>query len=198
LAADGEISSARAAPMQFNTRFRPGRCAVGARSRGTCDHRLGMSAATRLICVCATCLFLAACGGSGGGGGSDRQQIEKMFSSVDAEMAKGNYASACNYFSERQQTTIATGARKAGLKVSSCAGALTALIKATGITRAQLAETFGGAATPKLKTVVVHGNQATVTFTDSIGGHPYTETDALVREGGQWKADRIIKRTNTS
>jgi hypothetical protein len=155
-----------------------------------------MSAATRFMCVCSTCLFLAACGGSGGN--SDRQQIQKMFSSVDTEMAKGNYASACNYFSERQQANIATGARKAGLNVNSCAGALTALIKATGITRAQLAQTFGGAATPKLKTVDVHGNQATVTFTDSIGGHPYTETDALVRENGQWKADRIIKRTNAS
>ncbi|HUA02534.1 MAG TPA: hypothetical protein VMB27_01450 [Solirubrobacteraceae bacterium] len=141
------------------------------------------------------CAFLAACGGSGGGGGSDRQQIQKMFSSVDTEMSKGDYASACNYFSRRQQANIAAGARKAGLKVNSCADALTALIKITGITRAQLAQTFGGAATPKLKTVTVKGNQATVTFTDSVGGHPYTETDALVRENGQWKADRIIKRT---
>jgi hypothetical protein len=155
-----------------------------------------MSAATRLICACSICALLAACGGSGGGG-SDRQQIQKMFSSVDTEMAKGDYASACNYFSARQQSTIAAGARKAGLNVDSCAGALTALIKATGITRSQLAQTFGGAATPKLQTVDVHGNQATVTFTDSIGGHPYEETDALVRENGQWKADRIIKRTNT-
>jgi hypothetical protein len=155
-----------------------------------------MSAATRIMCVCSVCALLAGCGGSGGGG-SDRQQIEKMFSSVDTEMAKGDYASACNYFSQRQQSNIATGARKAGLNVSSCAGALTALIKATGITRAQLAQSFGGAATPKLQTVDVQGNQATVTFTDSIGGHPYKETDALVRENGQWKADRIIKRTNT-
>jgi len=155
-----------------------------------------MSAATRQMCVCSVCAFVAACGGSGGGG-SDRQQIEKMFSSVDTEMAKGDYASACNYFSQRQQANIATGARKAGLNVSSCAGALMALIKVTGITRAQLAQTFGGAAAPKLQTVDVHGNQATVTFTDSIGGHPYKETDALVRENGQWKADRIIKRTNT-
>ena len=154
-----------------------------------------MSAATRLTCVCSVCFSLAACGGSGVGG-SDRVQIQKMFSSVDAEMAKGDYASACNYFSQRQQSNIATGARKAGLNVNSCAGALTALIKATGITRTQLAQTFGGAATPKLKTVSVHGNRATVTFTDSIGGHPYTETDALVRENGQWRADRIIRRTN--
>ena len=154
-----------------------------------------MSAATRLTCVCSVRFSLAACGGSGVGG-SDRVQIQKMFSSVDAEMAKGDYASACNYFSQRQQSNIATGARKAGLNVNSCAGALTALIKATGITRTQLAQTFGGAATPKLKTVSVHGNRATVTFTDSIGGHPYTETDALVRENGQWRADRIIRRTN--
>ena len=142
------------------------------------------------------CLLLTACGGSGSGD-SNRQQIQKMFSSVDTEMAKGDYASACSYFSQRQQTNIAAGARKAGLNVNSCAGALTALIKATGITRAQLAQTFGGASTPKLKTVDVKGNQATVTFTDSIGGHAYTETDALVRENGQWRADRIIKRTNT-
>ena len=120
-----------------------------------------------------------------------------MVSSVDTELAHGNYASACNNFSARQQANIATGARKVGLNVSSCAGALTALIKATGMTRAQLAQTFGGAATPRLKTVAVQGDRATVTFTDSIGGHPYTETDALVRENGQWKADRIIKRTST-
>ena len=44
----------------------------------------------------------------------------------------------------------------------------------------------------------MHGNQATVTFTDSVSGHPYTETDALVREDGQWKADRIIKRTKSA
>ncbi len=157
-----------------------------------------MSAAARLTCVCLTCAFLAGCGGSGSGsGGSDRQQIAKMFSSVDTEMAHGDYASACNNFSARQQANIAAGARRAGLNVNSCAGALTALIKATGITRAQLAQTFGGAATPKLQTVNVHGNQATVTFTDSTGGHGYTETDALVRENGRWKADRIIKRTNT-
>lgn len=185
------------APMQFKTMLRPRSCAVGARSCDTCDHRLGMSAATRLMCVCALCAFLAACGGSGGGAGSDRQQIQQMFSSVDTQMAKGDYASACSYFSQRQQANITAGARKAGLKVSSCAEALMALIKVTGITRAQLAQTFGGAAAPKLDTVSVRGNQATVTFTDSVGGHPYKETDVLVRENGQWKADRIVKRTNT-
>ena len=119
-----------------------------------------------------------------------------MFSSVDTEMAHGDYTSACNRFSARQQANIAAGARTAGLNVNSCAGALTALIKQSGITRAQLAQAFGGAATPKLQKVDVHGNQATVTFSDSVGGKAYTETDALVRENGQWKADRIIKRTN--
>lgn len=148
------------------------------------------------MCVCFMCAFLAGCGGSSGGS-SNRQQIAKMFSSVDTELAHGDYASACNDFSARQQASIASGARKAGLHVTSCAGALTALIKATGISRAQLAQTFGGAATPKIQKVDVRGNQATVTFTDSVAGHGYTETDALVREDGQWKADRVIKRTNT-
>ena len=154
-----------------------------------------MSAATRLLCACLACILLAGCGGSGGS--SNRQQIANVFSAVDSAMSRGDYAGACSHFSARQQANIATGARKAGLKVTSCAGALTALIKVTGITRAQLAQTFGGSKAPKLRTVSVHGNQATVTFTDSVNGHPYTETDALVREDGQWKADRIIKRTQT-
>jgi hypothetical protein len=154
-----------------------------------------MSAATRLFFVCLMCVPLAACAGSSSGG-SDRRQITSIFSAVDSEMAHGDYASACGHFSERQQSNIASGARKAGLKVTSCAGALTSLIKMTGITRAQLAQTFGGAEAPKLHSVSIHGNQATVTFTDSVDGHPYTETDGLVREDGQWKADRIIKRSN--
>lgn len=156
-----------------------------------------MSAATRLFCACLTCALLAGCGGSGGSGSSNQQQIQSVFSAVDSAMARGDYTAACSHFSARQEGNIAAGARKAGLNVNSCAGALTALIKATGITRTQLAQTFGGAATPKLKSVSVHGNQATVTFTDSVNGHPYIETDALVREGGEWKADRIIKRTQT-
>ncbi len=85
--------------------------------------------------------------------------------------------------------------KRAGFKASTCANAMTSLIKATGITRTQLAQALGGAAAPKVRSFSVHGNQATVTFTNSVDGHPYTETDALVREGGQWKADRIIKRS---
>jgi len=154
-----------------------------------------MSVRTRLLCACVTCVLLAGCGGSSSS--SNQQQIESVFSAVDSAMARGDYAGACSHFSTRQQSNIAAGARKAGLKVTSCAGALTALIKVTGITRAQLAQTFGGAKAPKLRSVSVHGNQATVTFTDSADGHPYTETDALVREDGQWKADRILKRTQT-
>jgi len=154
-----------------------------------------MSAVTRFFCACLACALLAGCGGSGSSSSSNQQQIASVFSAVDTAMARGNYAGACSHFSARQQANIAAGARKAGLKVTSCAGALTALIKVTGITRAQLAQTFGGAATPKVRSVSVHGNQATVTFTDSVNGHAYTETDALVREDGEWKADRILKRT---
>jgi hypothetical protein len=135
-----------------------------------------MSAAAWLLGVCVVCVCLAACGGSDSGS-SDRQQITSIFSAVDSEMAHGDYTSACNRFSQRQQSNIVTGARKAGLKVSSCAGALASLIKMTGITRAQLAQTFGGAATPKIHSVSIHGNQATATFTDSLDGHPYTETE---------------------
>jgi hypothetical protein len=152
-----------------------------------------MSAVTRFFCACLACALLGGCGGSSGS--SNQQQIASVFSAVDTAMARGDYAGACSHFSARQQANITAGARKAGLNVTSCAGALTSLIKVTGITRAQLAQTFGGAATPKVRSVSVHGNQATVTFTDSLNGHPYTETDALVREDGEWKADRILKRT---
>jgi hypothetical protein len=152
-----------------------------------------MSAVTRFFCACLACALLGGCGGSSGS--SNQQQIASVFSAVDTAMARGDYAGACSHFSARQQANITAGARKAGLNVTSCAGALTSLIKVTGITRAQLAQTFGGAATPKVRSVSVHGNQATVTFTDSLNGHPYTETDALEREDGEWKADRILKRT---
>lgn len=151
-----------------------------------------MSAAPRLLCACLACIALAACGGSSGG--SVKQQITSMFAALDSEMAGGDYSSACQHFSQHQQSNILAGVKRAGFKASNCAGAMTSLIKATGITRAQLAQAFGGASAPKVRSVSVHGNQATVTFTNSVDGHPYTETDALVREGGQWKADRIIKR----
>lgn len=117
-----------------------------------------------------------------------------MFSSVDKAMANGDYATACGHFSTHQRATIVAGARRAGLKVTTCAGALSTLIKATGITRAQLTQTFGGGGAPKVRSVSVHGDQATVTYTTSTGGKKFTETDALVRESGQWKADRILKR----
>ena len=156
-----------------------------------------MSALPRLLCVCLACIALAACGSSSGGSsGSNKQQITNLFTAVDSEMAHGDYTSACQHFSAHQQSNIIAGVKRAGLKASTCPEAMTSLIKATGITRAQLAQAFGGAAAPKVRSISVHGNQATVTFTNSVGGHPYTETDALVREGGQWKADRIIKRTN--
>ncbi|MBV9414013.1 MAG: hypothetical protein JO363_03460 [Solirubrobacterales bacterium] len=117
-----------------------------------------------------------------------------MFSSVDKAMADGDFAGACARFSSHQQATIVAGANRAGIKVTACAGALSTLIKRTGITRAQLAQTFGGGAAPKVQAVSVHGNQATVTYTTSTQGRKYTETDALVRESGQWKADRVVKR----
>ena len=156
-----------------------------------------MSAVPRLLCVCVACISLAACGASSGGsGGTNQQQITNLFSSVDSEMAHGDYTSACLHFSRHQQSNIVAGVKRAGFKASTCAGAMTALIKATGITRAQLAQAFGGAGAPKVRSISVNGNQARVTFTNSVGGHAYTETDALVREGGQWKADRILKRSN--
>ena len=118
-----------------------------------------------------------------------------MFSSVDKAMANGDYAGACGRFSSHQQATIVAGANRAGLKVTTCAGALSTLIRETGITRAQLAQTFGGGAAPKLRSLSVHGDQATVTYATYTQGKKYIETDALVREGGQWKADRVLKRS---
>jgi hypothetical protein len=153
-----------------------------------------MRAVIDVVAACLVCAALAACGGSGGSAGSDRQQIASMFSSVDKAMANGDYAGACGHFSSHQRATIVAGANRAGLKVTSCAGALTTLIKQTGITRAQLAQTFGGGGAPKVQSVSVRGDQATVTYITSTQGKKYVETDGLVREGGQWKADRIIKR----
>jgi DNA-binding phage protein len=156
-----------------------------------------MSAVLRLLLACLLCAGLAACGGGSGSHGSNKQQIESMFTSIDTAMAKGDYVTACNYFSQHQQATIVAGAHRAGLKASGCAAALTSLIKATGLTRAQLAQTFGGGGAPKLHSVSVTGDQATVTYTSTIAGRTFTETDALVRESGQWKADRIISRKQT-
>lgn len=162
-----------------------------------CHHRSGMSAVTRLFCVCLACVCLAACGGSGNGG-SDRQQIMNLFNGMYTAMARGDFASACGYLSERQQNDVVTGARRAGLDASSCAGALTSVLKQTGVSRAQLAQAFGASGIKrKVDSISVHGDQATVTFTETSRGQRYVETDALVREGGKWRADRIVKRSQS-
>jgi hypothetical protein len=141
-------------------------------------------------------LVLGACGGSAT---SDRQQIVNLFNGMFAAMARGDYATACDDLSQRQQNVVATGARRGGLNVSSCAGALTTVFQRSGITRAQLAQTFGvGGAKRKIDSISVHGDQATVTVTESSNGQTYVETDALVRQGGKWRADRILKRSQTA
>ena len=99
-------------------------------------------------------------------------------------------------WSQRQRDNVLASAKRAGLNASSCAGALTSLLQAAGISRARLAQALGaGAARRKLDSISVHGNQATVTFSETTGGQKYVETDALVREGGRWRADRIVKRS---
>jgi hypothetical protein len=145
------------------------------------------------------CGALAACGGSSSSGaGSNRQQIMGLFNGMYAAMGRGDYATTCGYLSERQQSNVVTSARKVGLQVTSCAGALTALFKEAGITRAQLAQTFGAGDSRKVDSISVHGNSATVTFTETTNGQTYVETDALVRQGGRWRADRVLKRTQSS
>lgn len=156
-----------------------------------------MSAALRIACVCLTCLALASCGGSSGASASSNQQaISHMFVAMQSALARGDYAGTCDWLSHRQQSRIVSGAKKAGLKVSDCAGAFRVLITTAGVSKAQLAQAFGGSA-PKIRSVSVHGDQATVTYTSSTGGKPFTETDGLVKEGGAWKADRTISRRNT-
>jgi hypothetical protein len=157
----------------------------------------GMRAARCLATVCLLCLGLAACGGSGSSTSSARQQISHMFVAMQSAMARGDYAGACQWLSQRQQTTIVSGAKKAGLKASDCAGAFQALINTAGVSKAQLAQAFGGQA-PKIKSLSVKGNQATVTYTATDNGKTFTETDALVKENGTWKADRTISRHNGS
>ena len=149
-----------------------------------------------LACLCLLCLAATACGGSSGTGASDRTQIVSMFTALDSAMARGDYGAACAHFSQREQSQLVAGAKKAGLRgVSSCSDAFAQLVKETGITRAQLAQTFSGSSVPKIKSLSVHGNQATVTYTNTVQGKPYTETDALVRENGSWRADRTVNRT---
>lgn len=158
----------------------------------------GMRATACLAAVCLLCFGLAACGGSGGSSTtSNRQQISHMFVAMQSAMARGDYATACQWLSQRQQTSIVSGAEKAGLKVSDCASAFRSLISTAGVSKAQLAQAFGGQA-PQIRSLSVHGNQATVTYTSSAGGQKFTETDALVRENGTWKADRTISRKNGS
>ncbi len=152
----------------------------------------------RALCLAALCLGLAACGGSGGSSGaSNRQQITHMFVAMQSAMGKGDYAGACQWLSQRQQTSIVTGAQKAGLKASDCAGAFRSLITTAGVSKAQLAKAFGGQ-TPKISSLSVKGNQATVTYTATDNGKAFTETDALVKEDGVWKADHTISRRNGS
>lgn len=154
-----------------------------------------MSATSRLIAGGLVCLSLAACGG---GGTSNRQQITNLFNGIYAAMAHGDFATACGYLSQRQQRNVVAGARRAGLNTSSCADALTSLLKETGVSRAQLAQALGGAGIQrKIDSISVQGNQATVTFTETSRGQKYVETDALVREGGKWRADRIVKRNQS-
>lgn len=156
-----------------------------------------MRAALCLATVCLLCVGLAACGGSTSSPTSNRQQIAHMFVAMQSAMAKGDYPGACQWLSERQQTSIVSGAKKAGLKASDCAGAFRALITTAGVSKAQLAQAFGNSA-PKIRSLSVHGNQATVTYTDQDNGKTFTETDALVKENGNWRADRTIKRHDGS
>jgi hypothetical protein len=154
----------------------------------------GMRAALCLATVCLVCLGLAACGGSGGSSAaSNRQQITHMFVAMQSAMAKGDYAGACQWLSQRQQSSIVTGAKKSGLKASDCAGSFRALIGTAGVSKAQLAQAFGGQA-PKITSLSVKGDQATVTYTATDNGKKFTETDALVKQNGAWKADRTISR----
>jgi hypothetical protein len=156
----------------------------------------GMRAAVCLATVCLVCLGLAACGGSGSSSStSNRQQVTHMFVAMQSAMARGDYAGACQWLSHRQQSTIVSGARKAGLHVSDCAGAFRTLIRTAGVTKAQLSQAFGGQ-TPKIKSLSIHGSQATVTYTATDNGKKFTETDGLVKENGTWKADRTISRHN--
>jgi hypothetical protein len=156
----------------------------------------GMRAPVRLGTICLLCLGLVACGGSSHNS-SNRQQIQHMFASMESAMAHGDYPGACRWLSQREQTKIVSGAKQAGLRASDCAGAFSALIKTAGVSKAQLAQAFGNSA-PKIRSLSVHGDQATVTYTDKDNGKTFTETDALVKENGKWRADRTISRHNGS
>jgi hypothetical protein len=115
-----------------------------------------------------------------GNSASDRAQIVNMFSGLESAMARGHYATACNHFSERERSQIVAGAKKAGLSsVSTCSDAFAQLIKETGITRAQLAQAFGGNGVPKIKSLSVHGDQATVMYTSASQSSPEASVPRL-------------------
>lgn len=153
-----------------------------------------MNPLLRIVCVCLICLAVTACGGSGAD--SNRQAITHLFTSMDAAMARGDYAAACQGFSRRQQANVVSAAKQAGLHASDCAGAFSALLNYAHVSKTQLARAFGGGQAPKIHSLVVHGNQATVAYTATANGKTFTETDGLVREDGVWKADRTISRRN--
>jgi hypothetical protein len=160
-----------------------------------------MTAIRRFASICLLCAAVAACGGSGGSSASsDRQQITNLFDQIYAAITHGDFTTACGYLSQRQQRTVVAGARRGGLNASTCPDAFTALLKATGVTRARLAQAFGAAGIKrKLDSISIHGDHATVTFTETEAGNKttYDETDAVVRENGKWRADRILKRSQT-
>jgi Putative lumazine-binding len=156
----------------------------------------GMSVRLRLVCAGALCAAVAACGGSSSSGSSNKQQISHLFSSLESAMAQGNYSAACDNLSQHQQAAIVTGAKQAGLSATTCTAAFQDLIKTAGVSKAQLQQAFGGQTVPNIRSISVHGNQATVTYTATMDGQTFTETDGLVKENGQWKADRTISRHN--
>jgi hypothetical protein len=157
----------------------------------------GMSAAIRILCACLISVAVCACGSSSSSGSSDRAQIEHVFVALESSMAKGDYTGACNQLSSHQQSVVVSGAEQAGVSASDCPGAFSALIKKAGVSKAQLAQAFGGGGAFKFHSVVIHGNQATVSYTTTTGGKTFNETDALVKENGAWKADRTISRTGS-
>jgi hypothetical protein len=154
-----------------------------------------MSAAIRILYACLISVAVCACGSSSSSGSSDRAQIEHVFVALEASMAKGDYTGACNQLSSHQQSVVVSGAKQAGVSASDCPGAFSALIKKAGVSKAQLAQAFGAGGAFKFHSVLIHGNQATVSYTTTTGGKTFNETDALVKENGAWKADRTISRT---
>ena len=168
---------------------------TGARGPARCHHRPGMRAVLALTCGWLMCVAIAACGA---GATSDRQQIADLFNGMYTAMAHGDYATVCGDLTASQQAKVVAGAQRAGLNESSCADTLTAVIKRAGISRSQLAQTFGaGGANHKVDSISIHGDQATVKFTEQTNGRSYVETDAVLRQNGKWRADRILTRNQT-